>query len=87
MSFVLICMYRPPSAKSDFYDHLKVLLNHFAINSEIIVIGDLNVNWDVKRDRKILKQTTDHFNLSLLIEQPTRITNHSRTRITIHKQT
>lgn len=49
MSFIIICLYCPPSARSDFYDQLKLLLNHFSSDSEIILVGDLNVNWDVKK--------------------------------------
>lgn len=81
MSFVLVCLYRPPSAKSDFYVQLKALLKHHADHAETIIIGDYNINWDVKKDRKNLKQTMDDFNLSQLIEQPTRLTNNSKTRI------
>jgi len=78
MSCVLICLYRPPSAKKYFSDQLKALLSHHA---EAIVIGDFNINWDVMKDRKILKQTMDHFNLSQLIEKPTRLSNYYKTRI------
>lgn len=56
-------------------------MSHFSSNSETILLGDFNVNWDVKKDRKALKQITDHHHFTQLIEQPTRLTNHSRTRI------
>ncbi len=81
MSFVFICVYHPPSARSDFYDQLKLLLNHFSSINEVILAGDLNINWDVKNERKTLKQIMDHHNFTQLIEQPTRLTQHSRTRI------
>ena len=35
MSFTLTCMYRKPSAKSDFYDKLKVLFNHYDFHKKI----------------------------------------------------
>ena len=81
MSFILICLYRHPNAKADFYDQLKVLLNFCDLNKEIILIGDFNVNWDDKKGRKNLKQITDQYNFTQLVEQPTRITNNSKTRI------
>lgn len=60
MAFTLICLYRPPSAKINFYEQLQVLLKHHNLynkSNEIIVIGDFNVNWDCKQDRKTLKRT------------------------------
>jgi len=44
-------------------------------------MGDFNVNWSDKCGRKKLKNITDYFNLTQLIEQPTRITNRSETKI------
>lgn len=51
MSFTVLCLYRPPSAKVDFYDQFKALLNSCDFNNELILMGDLNVNWDNKSDR------------------------------------
>lgn len=42
MSFTVICMYRPPSAKDVFYDHLQTILNHCNSKKEIILLGDFN---------------------------------------------
>ncbi len=81
MSFIVLCMYRKPSANADFYDQLKALLKMLNPKKEIILVGDLNVNWDNKKERKNLKLITDTFNLAQLIEQPTRITNNSKTKI------
>jgi len=44
-------------------------------------MADFNVNWSDKCGRKKLKNTTDYFNLTQLIEQPTRINNRSETKI------
>jgi len=44
-------------------------------------MGDFNINWSDKGGRKKLKNITDYFNLTQLIEQPTRITNRSETEI------
>lgn len=81
MSFIVICIYRKPSAKVDFYEDLKTLLDSCNHKKEILLVGDFNINWNNKADRKNLKSVTDHFNFTQLIDQPTRITNRSRTRI------
>lgn len=81
MTFTLFCVYRPPSAKVDIYEQLQELLKHHTTynkSNEIIVIGDFNVNWDCKKDRKSLKYIMDNLNLSQLVQQPTRITKHSQ---------
>ena len=81
MSFTVICIYRSPKSKVDFYDHLKVLLKDCNTTNELIVLGDFNANWDEKKARKNLKQITDHHNLTQLIERPTRITSLTQTQI------
>jgi exonuclease III len=81
MSFVIVCIYRKPTAKNDFYEQLKLLLNHCDKTKEIILMGDFNINWNVKRERTTLKHITDYFNLTQMIKTPTRITNHSETLI------
>ncbi len=52
MSFILICLYRHPTAKVDFYTQLKSIFNVCDFNKEVIVFGDINVNWDDKKGRK-----------------------------------
>lgn len=81
MSFILICLYRHPSAKVEFYDQLKRVLNSCNHNKEVIIIGDLNINWDDKQGRKNLKRTMEYYNLEQLIEKPTRLAKKSQTRI------
>ncbi len=83
MAFSLICLYRKPSAKLEFYDQLKNLLHSLDFNKEVILMGDFNINWSDKGGRKKLKNITDYFNLTQLIEQPTRITNRSETKIDV----
>lgn len=48
-------MYRPPNVKSIFYDQLNDILKHINNCNEIILFGDLNVNWLDKTKRKELK--------------------------------
>ncbi len=81
MSFTLLYLYRHPSAQVEYYEQLKTILNTCNLNKEVIIMGDLNVNGDDKKGRENLKQNRDYFNLSQLIEQPARVTSHSRTRI------
>lgn len=81
MNFIVICIYRKPSTNVEFFDQLKLLLDFCCPNKEIILIGDFNINWDSKKERKNLKQITDLFNMVQLIDKPTRITNTSKTRI------
>lgn len=81
MTFTVICIYRKPTTKPDFYDKFKSLLNNCNSNNEIFIVGDFNINWNDKKARKNLKQITEHFNFNQLIEQPTRITSHSKTLI------
>ena len=81
MSFTVICVYRPPSAKDVFYDHLQTILNHCKFKKEIILLDDFNVNRDIKSDRKKIKQLTDEYNLTQIIKGPTGITNTSNTTI------
>ncbi len=71
-------MYRKSSAKLDFYDQLKQLLNHCDLKRSNY---HANINWNERKERKHLKQIFDHFNFTQLIEQPTRITPGSKTRI------
>ena len=44
-------------------------------------MGDFNVNWEVKSSRKSLKQITDSFDLTQLVNGPTRITKTTSTKI------
>ena len=81
MSFTLIVLYRPPSSNISFYEKFRELLQQCDFNREVIVMGDFNVNWEDKSSKKHLKQVTDSFNLSQIINGPTRITNSSCTQI------
>lgn len=52
MSFFVIGIYRPPSAKAVFYENLDALIKKCNINKEIILLGDFNVNWNDELQRK-----------------------------------
>lgn len=76
MSFVLIGVYRPPSAKS-FHDVLK----KYSSGKEVLILGDLNLNYEDKLGKKALNRITNKFDLTQLVKGPTRITSISRTQI------
>lgn len=81
MSFVLVVQYRPPSSNNRFYKDLKNILKECDSGKEIILMGDFNINWEDKTNRKALKRNTDNFDLTQLISGPTRITTSSQTQI------
>ena len=75
MSFVLIVIYRPPSSNIDFYEKLDNLLKQCNFKKEVIIMGDLNINWEDKQNRKNLKRVMDGMDLTQLIHGPTQINN------------
>lgn len=81
MSFVLVVQYRPPSSNNRFYKDLKNILKECDSGKEIILMGDFNINWEEKTNRKALKRITDNSDVTQLIEGPTRITTSSQTQI------
>ncbi len=52
MSFILIGVYRPPSAKAVFFDKLKTVFRECNFGKEIIILGDFNINWEDKLSKK-----------------------------------
>ncbi len=81
MSFVLVVIYRPPSADNSFYENFEKLLKESNLDKEIIIMGDFNINWEDRHSRKKLKQITDRFDLKQVVRGRTRITNSSKTQI------
>ncbi|KAK0142318.1 putative RNA-directed DNA polymerase from transposon X-element [Merluccius polli] len=68
-------------ADSLFYEQLETMLKECDNKMELLLFGDLNCNWSIKSNRKKLKEITDKYNLTQLVEGPTRITNTSQTQI------
>ena len=81
MSFVLIVIYRPPLSNIDFYEKLDNLLKQCNFQKEVIIMGDLNINWEDKQNRKNLKRVMGGMDLTQLIHGPIRITNSASTQI------
>ena len=44
MSFILIGVYRPPSAKSVYLEKLNAMLRECSSKKEVIIMGDFNIN-------------------------------------------
>lgn len=81
MSFTVIGIYRPLSAKAVFYEKLDALIKGCDTNKEIILLGDFNINWNDEVQRKKLKITTGHYDFRQIIEGPTRLTRSPETCI------
>lgn len=80
----LLCVYRPPSGiPAMFLESLESLLNKFPPSANIILGGDLNINYDDVEscDTKSLINLLHSFDLKVLVNEPTRITNKSATTI------
>jgi exonuclease III len=75
---ILVCvMYRPPSADSEYYEHMIDCLSRaVAENNDILVLGDLN--YDYKLDDNLNTNPINYlenlFMLTQLITEPTRVT-------------
>ena len=80
MSFAVIVLYRPPSTNDLFFNHFTDMLKKCDAK-EILLMGDFNINWFDKNGRKKLKEITQKFNLTQMIDKATRITKTSQTLI------
>ena len=78
MSYNVIVLYRPPNAKDVFFNNLSGVLKK-CDGKEVVLMGDFNLNWLDKTRRKKLKDITTKFQLTQMIEKPTRITKSSKT--------
>lgn len=86
MSFIVLCVYRPPNATSDFDTDLTKIFKTYE-RKEILLMGDLNLNWLDKGKRKHLKDIANSIQMTQLVKKPTRITKNVSNfdRFNIHK--
>ena len=81
--FLLCSVYRPPSATSEWYDIFsKKIEASLVVSNEIYLMGDLN--GDIQNSIIMCsrwKHITELHDLNQLIQDPTRITAHSKTLI------
>ena len=82
------CVYRPPNVCFDsFIDQLNNLLTELPADSEIIVLGDFNVDFLARKSdpacklKRQLQQFALNNDLEQLINTPTRICEQTRTAI------
>ena len=83
--FLVGNMYRPPNGVATILDKLEDMLERAASeNKRVILMGDLNINLLVPSGlaSRLLLTTSDN-NLRQLINEPTRITEHSQTLIDV----
>ncbi|CAL8110505.1 unnamed protein product [Orchesella dallaii] len=79
---ILVCtIYVPPDrVNSEFFEFFASLCDFVrSLKTEIIILGDFNVNWLEKTDQsKKLFNTANEYNLSQIINFPTRIADRTQ---------
>ena len=82
------CVYRPPNVCFDsFIDQLNNLLTELPVDSEIVVLGEFNVDFLARKSdpacklKRQLQQFALNNDLEQLINTPTRICEQTRTAI------
>lgn len=85
MNFTVVTLCNPPSSSKycnvHFYCNLDEMLKRLRGDSEIIVLGDFNINWLEKCDKQKLKAVTSKYKLHQQTVGPTRLTRTSKTQI------
>ena len=79
-------IYRPPETSKYLHKDFNTVFNSMMTRAsgeskEMIVLGDMNVNFLAPGDNKDLKSVFELFGLKQIIEKPTRITETTRTLI------
>jgi hypothetical protein len=84
IKLIIFCIYRAPAGNlKQFYDTLENILNHFLqSNVTYLIVSDLNINLFLKiNDALKLVTLTNTFNLTQVVDFPTRIINNNGTLI------
>ena len=77
--FLLCSTYRPEWTDADYWTRLNHAIGMgYQINQNIILTGDLNSDLFTSHNNKLI-DTMNLFNLTNVIEKPTRVTEHSST--------
>lgn len=80
----LICIYRTPTCNvTAFLNRMEILLSSLPVNSQLIVAGDLNINYDDKNSASThaLNTLFLSYDLKMSVKEPTRISQYSSTTI------
>jgi hypothetical protein len=83
-NFTIICIYRSPSGNFTYFlNQLEAILNKIhETSNELILCGDLNINYFNDNSRKdLLNSLLAPFNLVSMVNFPTRISKNSCTLI------
>ena len=83
-NIIVACVYRAPTGNMDYFlQRIEIILNSLQnAKTEIILCGDLNINFKENNNNKIrLEQLLNSFNLKGTVHFPTRTTNTSSTII------
>lgn len=81
MKFNIMVLYNPPSHSVSFYSDFDKLLKQINVKTEIILMGDFNINWMDKGRRDKLKIIASKYKLLQILKNPTRITRTTQTLI------
>ena len=81
--FLLGYIYRPPSSNADWFNLFEELLENTAgTGLNLVIMGDLNVDiLHTKNHNHTIRHLIQAFNLTQLVELPTRVTENSSTSI------
>ena len=84
-SFVICTAYRPPSTPLNFMDDLaESLMESLLLGLDVIILGDLNCNLlQGKAESRALNDFCSTFNLTQLINKPTRVTENRESLIDV----
>ena len=82
-SFLLCTVYRPPDSPIIFLEHLsKTPIDLLLPGLKVIILGDLNCNMiETSTDGRALAEFCSTFNLTQLVNEPTRVTETLQTSI------
>jgi len=86
IKLIVLCIYRAPTGNlKQFYNLLENTLNHLLqLNTTYLICGDLNINFSIRsKDTLKLETLMNTFNLTQVVDFPTRITNNNGTLIDI----
>lgn len=80
--FIIGSMYRPPNSNTNYHEHiLRVFERIFAYNCNLIIMGDFNYNALCSIEYKKVADLETYFQLSQVIDKPTRVTQTTRSLI------
>ena len=84
-SFLLCMVYRPPNTPISFLETLsKSFMDSLLVGSEVVILGDLNCNvLEACYEGRALIEFCSTFNLTQLVESPTRVTETCKSIIDI----